>query len=188
MNQTLDIPILDEQIELCRQGNAKAYHFVYNRYAKVMLNSSMRILNNLADAEDMVQEAFVDAFKKLDSFTYKSPFEAWLRRIVINKSISFLRKKKSIWVDLTTVATADKSDDDRVDEDLFNYEVQRVKKAIEQLPENYKLVFNLYALDGLPQEEIGLLLGIAHNNVRIQYHRAKKKILELLEKEVCYEN
>ncbi len=152
-----------------------------------MLNSAMRILNNLADAEDMVQDAFVDAFKKLDTFTYKSPFEAWLRRIVINKSISLLRKKKTTWVDITTVPVEDKSDEDSVDEDVFNYEVQRVKKAISQLPENYKLVFNLYAVDGVPQEEIGNMLGIAHNNVRIQYHRARKKILELLEKEAYYE-
>lgn len=186
MNETLDIPILDEQIELCRQGNTKAYYVIYKRYAKSMLNSSMRILNNLADAEDMVQDAFVDAFKKLDTYTYKSPFEAWLKRIVINKSISHLRKKKSIWVDITTVQASDKSDDDSVDEDLFNFEVQRVKKAISLLPENYKLVFNLYAIDGLPQEEIGTLLGIAHNNVRIQYHRAKKKILEIIEKEEYY--
>lgn len=187
LNATGDISILDEQIELCRQGNPKGHCAIYNRYAKSLLNSSMRILNNLADAEDIVQDAFVDAFRKLDSFTYNCPFEAWLKRIVINKSISFLRKKKVLWIDITSVAAPDKSDDDRVDEDLFSFEVQRVKKAISQLPENYRLVFNLYAIDGLPQEEIGVLLGIAHNNVRIQYHRARKKILETLQKEECYE-
>lgn len=187
MNELTDIPVYDEQIELCRQGSNKAYHAIYQRYARSMLNSSMRIVNNLADAEDMVQEAFIDAFKKLDSFTYKSPFEAWLRRIVINKSISLLRKKKAVWVDITTVAAADKTDEDELDESRFHFEVQRVKDAVSQLPGNYKLVFNLYCMDGLPQEEIAQLLGIAHSNVRILYHRAKKKILETLEKEAYYE-
>jgi len=73
-----------------------------------------------------------------------------------------------------------KQDEDQVDEALFDMKIDQVKKAIARLPENYRLVFNLYAVDGVPQEEIGNILGIAHNNVRIQYHRAKKKILELL--------
>lgn len=93
MNQALAIAI-DEQVELCKKGDKSAYFEIYERYAKPMLNSSMRILNNIADAEDMVQEAFIDAFNNLESFTYKSSFEAWLRRIVINKSISLLRKQK----------------------------------------------------------------------------------------------
>lgn len=187
MNATADISILDERIERCRKGDTKAFHSIYQQYAKSMLNSSMRIVNNLADAEDMVQDAFVDAFRKIDSFRYKSSFEAWLKRIVINKSISHLRKKKSVWVDITSVPVADKSDDFKVDEEGFSMDVQRVKAAIQQLPDNYKLVFNLFAIDGLPQEEIGQMLGIAHNNVRIQYHRAKKRIIEILQKEVSYE-
>jgi RNA polymerase sigma factor (sigma-70 family) len=182
LNQTYNIS-LAEQIELCKQGDSKAYYQIYKQYAKAMLNSSMRIVNNLADAEDMVQDAFVDAFKKIETYQFNSPFEAWLRRIVINKSISFLRKKKAIWVDVTTVPIADAADDEVIDENQFTYTLQRVQQAVEKLPAQYKLVFNLFAIDELPQEEIGQLLGIAHNNVRIQYHRAKKKILEILQNE-----
>lgn len=175
MNQTTEIA-LDEKVELCRKGDRKAYFEIYQQYAKPMLNSSMRIVNNLADAEDMVQEAFVDAFNCINTFTYKSSFEAWLRRIVINKSISFLRKKKIKWVDADY--TPVEKQDETIDELAFINNVANIKLAIAQLPETHRLVFNLFTIDEIPQDEIGNILGISHNNVRTIYHRAKKKILE----------
>lgn len=176
MSLALEI-IIDDQVELCRKGDRKAFYEVYQRYAASMLNSSMRILNNLADAEDMVQEAFIDAFNSLEKFTYKSNFEAWLRRIVINKSISLLRKRKIHFTDIDT-ENVNNCDDKEIDEENFNYDVERIKNAIAHLPHNQRIVFNLYAVDDLPQEEIGQLLNLSHNNVRTLYHRARKKILE----------
>ena len=183
MNQTTEIT-LDEQVELCRKGAAKAYFNIYERYAKAMLNSSMRILNNLADAEDMVQEAFVDAFKNIDSFCYKSSFEAWLKRIVINKSISLIRRRKINWVAINEEVTMEVQDVLYCDASILEGNVQRVKAALLLLPDNYRIVFTLYTIDEIPQVEIGKLLGISHNNVRTLYHRAKNKILETLKQEV----
>ncbi|MGJ7032346.1 RNA polymerase sigma factor [Niabella hirudinis] len=178
MDQTIEIA-RDEQVELCKKGDHNAYFCIYERYAKPMLNSSMRVLNNIADAEDMVQEAFIDAFNSLESFTYKSSFEAWLRRIVINKSISLLRKRKISWSDIDlSEAPADASE--ATDEDQFEFDVQRVKTAIKALPENYRVIFNLFVIDELKQDEIASLLNISHSNVRTIYHRAKKKVLDLL--------
>ena len=185
MNQTIEIAI-DEQVERCRKGDRQAYFEIYTQYAKPMLNSSMRVLNNLADAEDMVQEAFADAFKNISAFTYKSSFEAWLRRIVINKSISLVRKKKMIWVDIETRQLAETTDE-FYDEGRFEYDVKKIKKAISQLPDTQRIIFNLFAIDEMPQEEIGKLLGISHNNVRTTYHRARKKIIELVNQQVPHE-
>ena len=173
-----------EQAKLLQPVDRMDFGAVYLQYAKPMLNSSMRILNHLPDAEDMVQEAFADAFQKIESYQNKSSFEAWLKRIVINKSIDLLRKRKQIWIDISSVPLADEPDLEVTDEEAFQFEVQRVKKAVRNLPDNYRLIFNLYAVDNIPQEEIGNLLGMSHNNVRIQYHRAKKKILEILKKEL----
>lgn len=170
---------LDEQVELCREGNRHAYYEVYKRYSSRMLNSAMRVLNNLADAEDMVQEAFTDAFNNLEGFAYKSSFEAWLRRIVINKSISLLRKRKMQWTDVD-VSRLNTNNEQDVDEEKFSYDVARIKKAIAQLPDNYRIVFNLFTIDELKQEEIAALLNISHNNVRIIYHRARKKVIDIL--------
>ncbi|MFT3903314.1 MAG: RNA polymerase sigma factor [Niabella sp.] len=177
--QTIEIA-LDEQVELCRSGDTRAYFDVYQQYARPMLNSSMRILNNLADAEDMVQEAFVDAFRNLGSFTYKSSFEAWLRRIVINKSISLLRKRKVNWIEVDE-ERLNAEGEVAVDEEQMDFDIKRIKDAIATLPDNHRIVFNLFAVDGVPQEEIAKLLGISHNNVRTIYHRAKKKILEQIQ-------
>lgn len=185
MSHNLEIAI-DEQVELCRKGNAQAYFEVYRRYAKSMFNSSMRIVNNLADAEDMVQEAFTDAFGSLERFTYKSSFEAWLKRIVINKSVSLLRKKKIIWADVDTQLLGER-EDEYFDEEHFSCEVASIKTAIEQLPDTQRLVFNLFIIDQVPQEEIKKLLGLSHSNIRILYHRAKKKIIEILQQKVSYE-
>lgn len=178
MNQALAIAP-DEQVELCRKGDKTAYFEVYERYAKPMLNSSMRVLNNIADAEDMVQEAFMDAFNNLESFTYKSSFEAWLRRIVINKSISLLRKRKISWQD-TAFNDSSIADPDTIDETDFAFDITRIKAAIKMLPEQYRVIFNLFVIDELKQEEIASLLNISHNNVRTIYHRARKKVLGIL--------
>lgn len=176
MNLTAEIT-LDEQVELCREGNRQAYYNIYNRYARPMLNSSMRVLNNLADAEDVVQEAFIDAFNSLEKFTYKSSFEAWIRRIVINKSVNLLRKKKIKWVD-AELANINSGPEQGPDEDDFNADIDKIKQAIATLPENYRVIFNLFVIDGLKQEEIAALLNISHNNVRTIYHRARKKVIE----------
>lgn len=144
-----------------------------------MLNSSMRIVNNLADAEDMVQDAFLDAFKSINSFTYKSSFEAWLRRIVINKSISHIRKKKTLVVEFEQNHVIE-VEENNYNEEQFEYDINNIMKAIEQLPETQRIIFNLFTIDGIPQEEIGKLLGLSHNNVRTTYHRARKKIIELV--------
>ncbi|MBO9593238.1 MAG: sigma-70 family RNA polymerase sigma factor [Niabella sp.] len=179
MDQTVEIA-RDEQVELCKKGDNSAYFSIYERYAKPMLNSSMRILNNIADAEDMVQEAFIDAFNNLESFTYKSSFEAWLRRIVINKSISLLRKRKISWTDIDVSGAATPDEPDDINEAQFEFDIQRVKAAIRALPENYRVIFNLFVIDELKQDEIASLLNISHNNVRTIYHRAKKKVLDIL--------
>ena len=179
LSQTVEINF-DEQVELCRNGDRHAYFELYRQYARPMLNSSMRIVNNLADAEDMVQEAFADAFKNIQSFTYKSSFEAWLRRIVINKSISLLRKKKMIRVDIEPTNAYAANNDTLNNNNEVEYDVLKIKNAIAQLPHMHRVIFNLFTIDEMPQEEIGKLLGISHNNVRTIYHRARKKIIDLV--------
>jgi RNA polymerase sigma factor (sigma-70 family) len=170
----------DELVERCKQGDGLSYSQLYNKYAKAMFNTSLRIVNNVSDAEDVLQDAFVDAFRHLEDFKYKSTFGAWLKRIVINKSISLLRKKKIQMVDIETTQVADRGDMDSVDEVAFQYKVDEVRKAIQQLPDGYRAVVSLYLLEEIPQEEIGNMLGISHNTVRTQYHRAKQKLIGIL--------
>jgi RNA polymerase sigma factor (sigma-70 family) len=170
----------DELVERCKQGDPLGYSELYNKYARAMYNTSLRIVNNVGDAEDVLQDAFVDAFKHLKDFRYNSTFGAWLKRIVINKSISLLRKKKLQLVDIDSTQVADHSDYESVDEVAFQYRVDEVRNAIQRLPDGYRAVVSLYLLEEIPQEEIGKMLGISHNTVRTQYHRAKQKLMGIL--------
>lgn len=180
MNDTTD---QDELVERCRKGDKQAFYEVYHRYAKRMLNSSMRILNNPADAADMVQESFAIAFDRLETFTYKSSFKAWLIRIVINKSLGLLRKRKKMrWVDVDLI-DLEQDVETAVPDNGYAFTNDQVKAAIDQLPENYRIIFNLYAVDHVPQEEIARMLSISYSNVRTMYHRAKNKIKEHLQNE-----
>ncbi len=178
---TATITAHDELVEKCKLGDVLSYSQLYNKYAKAMYNTSLRILNNVGDAEDVLQEAFTDAFRHLNDFRYNSSFGAWLKRIVINKSISLLRKRKMQWVDVELANISEsRANDVTIDEEAFEFKVEEVRRAIQQLPDGYRTVVNLYLMEEIPQEEIGQMLGISHNTVRTQYHRAKQKLLTIL--------
>ncbi|MBZ4189750.1 RNA polymerase sigma factor [Niabella beijingensis] len=180
MNYTTD---QDALVERCRKGDKQAFYEVYHRYAKLMLNSSMRILNNPADAADMVQESFAIAFDRLETFTYKSSFKGWLIRIVINKSLELLRKRKKMqWVDVD-LTDIEQEVEAGSPHDEYMFTNEQVKTAIDRLPENYRIIFNLYAVDNVSQDEIAKMLNISYSNVRTIYHRAKNKIKECLQNE-----
>lgn len=170
----------DELVERCKQGHAPSYEALYQKYAKAMFNTSLRIVNNRDDAEDVLQEAFVDAFRSLNDFNYRSTFGAWLKRIVINKSINVLRKRKVNLMEINESILEEMPEDTRIDEKEIAFKVQQVKKAIEKLPDGYRTVLSLYLLEGYDQEEISEIIGITHNTVRTQYIRAKQKLLTII--------
>jgi RNA polymerase sigma factor (sigma-70 family) len=170
----------DELVERCKLGDTAGYETLYRQYVKAMYNTSLRIVNNTADAEDVLQEAFLDAFRSLNDFHYHSTFGAWLKRIVINKSINVLRKRKMNLVELDQTNAHALSDDEGLDEQEVQYKVEQVKKGIEKLADGYRTVISLYLLEGYDQEEISEILGISHNTVRTQYIRAKQKLLQIL--------
>lgn len=172
--------VRDELVERCKLGDTTGYEMLYRQYAKAMYNTSLRVVNNTADAEDVLQEAFLDAFRSLNDFHYHSTFGAWLKRIVINKSINVLRKRKMNLVELDQTNAYALTDDEKLDEHEIQYKVEQVKKGIEKLADGYRTVLSLYLLEGYDQEEISEILGISHNTVRTQYIRAKQKLLQIL--------
>jgi RNA polymerase sigma factor, sigma-70 family len=172
--------IRDELVERCKEGDAPSYELLYRRYAKAMFNTSLRIVNNRADAEDVLQESFLDAFRTLHDFSYRSTFGAWLKKIVINKSINLLRKRKAVLVDMEVAEAQDLWADEPVNEEDIQYQVEEVKKMILRLPDGYRTVLSLYLLEGYDHEEISQILSISHNTVRTQYVRAKQKLLTII--------
>lgn len=170
----------DELVERCKQGDPRSYHELYQKYSKAMYNTSLRIVNNTADAEDVLQDSFVDAFAAIDSFGYKSTFGAWLKRIVINKSINALRKRKMDIIDIEKTTALYIPEEESFDEEALQLKVEEIKKAVKGLPNGYRTVLSLHLFEGYDQEEIAEILQISHATVRTQYMRAKQKLLLLI--------
>lgn len=172
---------VDTLVERCVKGDRDGFRLLYNHYAKAMYNTALRIVNNTADAEDILQEAFSDAFRSLESFRNRSTFGAWLKRIVINKSINKVKRERKRWVEVDMESIDGyQIDEPEIDEDDFVYKVESIKQAMKQLPDGYRTVLSLHLVENYKHEEIAGMLGIAHATVRTQYIRAKKKLLEII--------
>lgn len=169
-----------EVIEACLRGNRQAQFELYRLYSKAMYNVCLRMLKNATDAEDVLQNSFMDAFGKLDSFSFQSTFGAWMKRIVINNCINFLQRRKFNF---------DEYDSNIHGKDAIDYgdevgteglSVEKVQRAMQQLPDGYRVVFSLYMFEGYDHEEISEILSISESTSKSQFHRAKLKLKELL--------
>ena len=175
-----------ELVEKSKQGDAGAFRKLYELYAKAMFNTSYRILNDFTEAEDVLQEAFMDAYRHLDSFGNRSSFGSWLKQIVVNKSINVLRKKRLILTDMEQGPIAEMPEEERYDERETQLKIDEVRKAIQALPDGYRTVLSLYLLEGYDHEEIAGILQVAQSTVRTQYIRAKQKLLQSLKQGVSH--
>lgn len=156
-----------------------------------MFNVCMRILNHVGEAEDVLQEAFIDAFAKIGDFRQQATFGVWLKQIVVNKAINHLRSRRVELVNIDEYGLggdehdiADYADTETYNEDNTQYEVERIKRAMEQLPEGFRVVLTLYLFEGYDHEEIGNILGISETTSRTQYMRAKKRLLEIVSRQM----
>jgi RNA polymerase sigma factor (sigma-70 family) len=166
----------------CKQGSKKACYELYKLYSKAMLNVAFRIVGNVAEAEDVLQEAFLDAFNRVKDFRQETTFGLWLKQIVVHRSINLLRKRKMEWVEMEDGALENIADEEPEDDSDTQYVVAQVKEAIKELPDGYRVVLSLYLLEGYDHEEIGQVLNITENTSRTQFLRAKRKLTEILQR------
>jgi len=166
-------------IEESKKGNNAAQHKLYQLYAIAMYNTCFRMMNNKEVAEDMLQESFADAFRRLNSFRYESTFGAWLKQIVMNKCINEIKRKK---IDLNYIEDMYYFDDKREEEEVNEptLSVKKVKNAMEKLPAGSKMIFSLYLLEGYDHTEIAQILNITVSTSKSQYMRARNKMKEIL--------
>ncbi|RKE98020.1 RNA polymerase sigma factor [Ichthyenterobacterium magnum] len=168
-------------IEKCKQNNRVAQLKLYNQYCDGMYIVAMRFVKDSMEAEDIVQEAFIKAFAKLDQYKAEVTFGAWLKRIVINKSIDLLKSKKQKMLELDEVhlKVVDETYESEwlVDDTIT---LDEVKEAIKRLPDKYKYVVMLYLVEGYDHQEISEILNITEVASRTQLSRGKVKLKELL--------
>ncbi|WP_430816006.1 RNA polymerase sigma factor [Carboxylicivirga sp. RSCT41] len=166
-------------IEKAAKGNAKAQRKLYELYAKAMFNICFRMMNSTEDAEDMLQEVFCEAFRRLGSFRFESTFGAWIKRITINRCINELKRRK-LNLELNEEITPDIHSDEKEDDDELNLKVEHIKLAMSMLPDGYRVVFTLYMLEGYDHQEIAEIMNITVSTSKSQLARAKRKLTEIL--------
>jgi RNA polymerase sigma factor (sigma-70 family) len=172
--------IHEDLIRGCQVNDRKAQFQVYKLYYKAMFNTAIRIVNNSAQAEDIMQESFLEAFRQIDTYRGESSFGTWLKKIVINKSIDEVRKAKdTISIDEIDVEVIDQNDDENYIQ-VLSTRLEEIRKAIHALPDSYRIILSLYLLEGYDHEEIAQILDISYNLSRTRYSRARKKLLEYI--------
>lgn len=174
------INVHQQLIDRCLKGDRQAYYELYKLYSRSMYNVGFRIVNNEEEAQDVLQEAFISAFNNLSSYRQESAFGAWLKRIVVNKAINHISKRK------TERFPEDDRWDVKLEEEVdpfegFPFTIEKVMAAIEALPDGYRTVLSLYLLEGYDHGEIALIMGITESTSKSQFNRSKKKLKELLE-------
>ncbi len=164
-------------VERCRLGDRKAQYEVYKLYSRAMFSVAMRITNDYAEAEDALQEAFLNAFQHLPYFKGDSTFGNWLKKIVINQALATLRKKRVEWI---SIEEHDFVEEDDTEQQERTFQVETIRNAIQHLPEGYRVVLSLYLLEGYDHQEISEILGISESTSKSQYSRARQKLMQLI--------
>lgn len=161
-----------------QQHDGAAQAELYNLYARAMYNICRRMMGDDEEAQDMLQESFIDAFQKLPSLREVSTFSAWIKRIVVNNCINAIRKRKLI----TSELDENLDFEDEVDDfEYSEYKASRVMEAVEELPDGCKTVLNLYLFEGYDHKEIAQILSISESASKAQYCKAKARIRNMLD-------
>lgn len=167
-----------ELIARCRQGDQQAHFQLYKLYSKAMYNVGYRITGSEEEAQDVLQEAFTSAFRNLNYYRGDAAFGAWLKRIVINKALTALQKRR--FDRIPDDENWDLPEDESSEEYSDKLTVDRVKRGIQQLPDGYRAVLSLYLLEGYDHQEIAEIMNISESTSKSQLNRAKSKLRELL--------
>lgn len=173
-------------IQDCIENDASAQRALYNKYSPKMLSICYRFAYNKADAQDILQEAFLKIFTQIHTFQFKGSFDGWVRRIVVNSCINYIKKNKKFNenVDIS-IASNLKIKEENITQILF---AKQVIECIRLLPLGFRTVLNLYAIEGYNHKEIAELLDIQESTSRSQYTRAKVILENILIKKGLIKN
>ena len=166
--------IEDPVIARCRKGDVTAQTDIYKMYSKSMYHCALRVLGDSMEAEDVMQESFITAFGKIHTFEVGGPFAAWLKRIVVNKAIDKVRRKRYYSDEIENVEVED------VAYTEMPLTVADIRAAMNKLPDRLRVIFSLHLFDEYKHEEIAEMLEMKHGAVRTAYHRAKAHVRHIL--------
>lgn len=165
-------------IEKCRKHDQRAQMQIYKLYFKAMFNTSLRIVGSSVDAEDIMQESFLDAFQKLEKYSEEGSFGGWLKRIVVNNSIDHVNKNKLQTEFNEHMEVVEEENTDFEDKEI---RLKDIKNALGKIKDEYRIIISLYLFEGFDHDEISEILNISYNLSRTRYSRAKSKLLKEIE-------
>lgn len=172
----------EELIQGCLRKDRTAQKQVFDLFASPMLGLCKRYIKNQAEAEDTLICAFTKIFEKIHQFKHEGSFEGWIRRIVINEALTRLRKNRMMYVETELADAVHEPDYDSAD----NLAVEDIMNMVRALPDGYRIVFNMYAIDGYNHKEIADHLGISENTSKSQLSRARNYLKRLLLEEQTF--
>ncbi len=167
-------------IKDCLRGNTKAQKQLYDAFAESMLGVCYRYTKSLADAEDVLQEGFVKVFRSLPAYRFEGELGGWIRTIMVNTGLNWLKKKKEYQYDMSFLSEPLHPVSD--DNPEIKLRTKELAELIRQLPSGYQTMFNLHAIEGYSHVEIGKMLGISESTSRSQYMRARNLLISWIEK------
>ncbi len=174
----------EQLVALCKTGNQSAQLEIYNRYYKVMYNTSLRIVKNNFEAEDIMQDSFLKAFTKLESLKNASTFGPWLKRIVINNSIYHYKKtikNNEVPIDDILYKVENEADGISSDYEFKSIKAQQVLNSMKTLKDNYRIALTLNLIEGYDYEEISKIMNLTNANCRTTISRAKESLRQKLQ-------
>lgn len=164
-------------MQLCKKGDAKAQYKLYKLYCKGMFNVAVRMTNNRGLAEDILQDAFINAFSEVHKLKDEKAFGGWLKRIVINRCIDVMRKKKIVFADMESLRSQHLEITEEVDSSA---DPAMIHRLIKKLPDGARKILVLRALEGYKHAEIGEKLGISESTSKTQFFRAKQLLAQMI--------
>ena len=177
-------------ITALQRADSRAQKTLFERYSSKMLTICVRYVSNRYEAEEILMDGFMRVFEKIGQYKSEGSFEGWIRRIMVNESLMYLRKNKQWRAEIALEDAAPEADTTFADQDLM---AEDLMNLLEQLPVGYKTVFNLYAIEGYSHAEIAESLGITESTSKSQLHRARALLqrlltqLEVKKKSISYE-
>ena len=168
----------EKLIRACQKGDAIAQREIYTKYSRKMMGVCMRYVNSQFEAEDILISGFMRVFDKIGQYKHEGSFEGWIRRIMVNEALGYIRKNKSIFLEVE-IEKVDYHKEANT-EAYTGLEAEDLLRLVQQLPHGYKTVFNLYAIEGYSHKEIAEMLQISENTSKSQLSRARALLQQYL--------
>ncbi|HOZ29603.1 MAG TPA: RNA polymerase sigma factor [Bacteroidales bacterium] len=171
----------EKLIKQCQKKSSKAFNELYKNYASLVYGICLRYTKDKAEAEDLMQECFIKLLSKIGEYEFKGSFEGWLRRLTVNNAINYIRSKK-VNILSEDVSEYEMSNHEMDSNVISKMSAGEIVNVINQLPDGYRMVFNLHVIEGYKHTEIAELLGISDITCRTQYKKAREALMALIKK------